>query len=59
MIGSGALSLMHTGKGVIFRLCQRLRNACEADIENGLVVVKGEREGWIGSLGLADTNYYI
>ena len=50
---------MHTGKGVIFRLCQRLRNACETDIENRLVVVKGEGEGWIGSLGLADTNYYI
>ena len=31
------------------------------DIENRLVVIKGERvgEGWIGSLGLADANYYI
>ena len=27
------------------------------DIENRLVVAKGE--GWIGSLGLADTNHYI
>ena len=30
------------------------------DIENRLVVAKGERgeKGWIGSLGLADANYY-
>ena len=28
-----------------------------SDIENRLVVSKGE--GWIGSMGLADTNYYI
>ena len=27
------------------------------DMENRLMVVKGA--GWIGSLGLADTNYYI
>ena len=45
MIGSGALSFIHTGKGVIFRLCQRLGNACETDIENRLLVAKGEREG--------------
>ena len=32
------------------------------DIENRLVVAKGEGvvgEEWIGSLGLADANYYI
>ena len=31
------------------------------DIENGLVVSKGEGKGvrWIGSLGLVDANYYI
>ena len=31
------------------------------DIENRLVVAKGkgERVGWLGSLGLADANYYI
>ena len=31
------------------------------DIENRLVVAKGEREGvgWTGSLGLVDANYYI
>ena len=30
------------------------------DLENTLVVAKGEGEGWIGSLGLADANdYYI
>ena len=29
----------------------------ESDIENRLVVAKGE--GWIGSLGLADANWYI
>jgi len=29
------------------------------DIEKKLVVAKGEGEGWIGSLGLADANYYI
>ena len=31
------------------------------DIDNRLVVVKGEGmgEGWIGSLRLADANYYI
>ena len=31
------------------------------DIENRLVVAKGEREGegWIGRLGLANTNYYV
>ena len=29
------------------------------DIENRLVVAKGEGEGWTGSLGLADANYYI
>ena len=28
-----------------------------ADTENRLVVVKGK--GWIGSVGLADANYYI
>ena len=29
------------------------------DIENRLVVAKGERvgEGWIGNMGLADANY--
>ena len=32
-----------------------------ADLENRLVVAKGEREGagWLGSLGLIDTNYYL
>ena len=29
------------------------------DIENRLVVAKGQGEGWIGSLGLADANCYI
>ena len=31
------------------------------DMENRLVVAKGkgERVGWMGSLGLADANYYI
>ena len=30
------------------------------DIENRLVVAKRKTgEGWIGSLGLADANYYI
>ena len=30
------------------------------DIENRLLVAKGEgEEGWIGSVGLADTNWYI
>jgi len=29
------------------------------DTENGLVVGKEGGEGWIGSLGLADANYYI
>ena len=29
------------------------------DIEKKLVVAKGEGEAWIGSLGLADANYYI
>ena len=29
------------------------------DIENKLMVTKGERRGWGMSLGLADTNYYI
>ena len=31
------------------------------DIENRLVVAKGEGEGegWTGSLGLVDANYYI
>ena len=31
------------------------------DMENSLVVAKGERErvGWTGSLGLVDVNYYI
>ena len=28
------------------------------DLENTLVVAKGDGEGWIGSLGLADANYY-
>ena len=30
------------------------------DVENRCVVAKGQGsvEGWIGSLGLADTNYY-
>ena len=34
---------------------------CDAGIENRLVVAKGEGGvgGWIGSLGLADANYYI
>ena len=33
----------------------------QTDIENRLVVAKGERNGecWIGSLGLADVNYYM
>ena len=30
----------------------------DSDIENRLVVTKAE-ERWIGSLGLADANYYI
>ena len=30
------------------------------DIGNRLVVAKGKTgEGWVGSLGLADANYYI
>ena len=31
------------------------------DLENRLVVAKGEREGvgWTGTLGLIDANYYI
>ena len=29
------------------------------DTENRLVVVNGEAEGWTGSLGLADANYYM
>ena len=31
------------------------------DLENSLVVAKGEREGagWIGNLGLIDANYYL
>ena len=29
------------------------------DIENRLVVAKGEGVGWMGSLGLVDANYYI
>ena len=31
------------------------------DMENGLVVAKGrgEKVGWMGSLGLVDANYYI
>ena len=30
-------------------------------VENRLVVAKGDgvEEGWIGSLGLADANYYM
>ena len=30
-------------------------------VENRLVVAKGRvvREGWVGSLGLVDANYYI
>ena len=30
------------------------------DVENRCVVAKGQGsvEGWVGSLGLADTNYY-
>ena len=33
----------------------------DSDIENKLVVAKGrgEGEGWSGSLGLVDANYYI
>ena len=33
----------------------------DSDMENRLVVAKGEgvREGWSGSLGLRDANYYI
>ena len=34
----------------------------QTHIENSLVVAKGKGvvgEGWIGSLGLADANYYI
>ena len=33
----------------------------DSDIENRLVVAKGKGvgEGWSGSLGLADANYYI
>ena len=31
----------------------------ETDIENKLVVPKGEGVEWIGSLGLVDANYYI
>ena len=34
----------------------------DSDVENRLVVAKGERqagEGWIGSLSLADANYYV
>ena len=32
----------------------------ETDSVNRRVVAKGEgEEGWIGSLGLADTHYYI
>ena len=39
----------------------KCRAETETDSENRLVVVKGEGvgEGWIGSLGLADANYYI
>ena len=29
------------------------------DMENSLVVAKGEGVGWTGSLGLVDANYYI
>ena len=29
------------------------------DIENRLVVEKGEGVGWTGSMGLVDVNYYI
>ena len=43
-------------KGTYLRNINRL-----TDIENRLVVAKGEGtgEGKIGSLGLADANYYI
>ena len=38
-----------------------LRNKNRLTDRERLVVAKGEgvREGWIGSLGLADANYYI
>ena len=29
------------------------------DLENRLVVAKGEAVGWIGSLGLIDANYFL
>ena len=29
------------------------------DLENRLVVARGEGDGWIGNLGLADANYHI
>ena len=37
------------------------RTDTDSDMEKRLVVAKGEGEGvkWMGSLGLADANYYI
>ena len=29
------------------------------DLENRLVVAKGEGVGWTGNLGLRDANYYL
>ena len=43
--------------------CTYLQNINRlTDIENRLVITNGDGgvgEGWIGSLGLADVNYYI
>ena len=38
-----------------------IKSKCETDLENRLVVAKGERvgEGWSGSLGSTDANYFI
>ena len=40
---------------------QRALKCTLTDMENRLVLAKGDREGvgWTGSLGLVDENYYI
>ena len=40
------------------RTCLQNRNRL-TDMENRLVVAKGEGGGWTGSLELVDANYYI